>query len=204
MNYEEAGIATMLAGLVRAREILDKEIEAMQGKLQLAQNGGGALEAVREAKQRGPYRPRAPLTVEREFKRKSRATSGWWANMTPEERSAEMKRRYASRKDRPPTGRPAGRGGDHYGKVSTGQAKYWAKMTPAERRAEMQRRAKVRQKKWAEAANVERLHPRDPRSPKHEAWLKTMSKAMKASHKKRRGDVVPAVKMQHVNGEAVA
>lgn len=198
MNYEEAGIATMLAGLVRAREILNQEIESMQGKLKLAQNGGSALDAVREHK-RGAYRPRAPLTVEREFKRKSKATSGWWANMTPEERSAEMKRRYQSRKDRPPTGRPSSAD-----KVSAAQKGYWAKMTPEERQAEVRRRAEVRNRKWAEKASVEKLHPRDPRSPKHEAWVKKMSKAMKASHKKRRGDAVPAVKIQHVNGEAVA
>lgn len=180
MNYEEAGIATLLAGMVRAHEVLGREIEDMRKRLQLAQEGGNALDAVREPKR-----------------------SGWWANMTPEQRSAEAKRRYRSRKDRPPTGRPAGRGGDHFGKVSAGQKGYWAKMTPEERSAEMRRRAEVRNQKWAEDANVEKLHPRDPRSPKHEAWLKKMSRVMKA-HYRARASAVPAVKTQHLNGEAAA
>lgn len=205
MNYEEAGIATMLAGLVRAREILDKEIEAMQGKLQLAQNGGNALDAVRE--HRGPYRPRAPLAAEREFKRKSKATSDYWAKMSPEERSAVMKQRWADKK-----AKENGRGGDRYGKVSAGAKGYWAKMTPAERKAEMERRDAVRAKKWAEAANAEKLHPRDPRSPKHEAWLKKMSKVGKAAWNKmtpeqrlaRQTSMHKGHAKKHVNGEAAA
>lgn len=211
MNYEQMGRACLIPGMQHMIDLMQRELDSMRAQLAQAQSGGSALDAVREAKARGPYRPRTPLTAEQEFKRKAKATSGWWAKLTPEERSAEMKRRYASRKDRPPTGRrrkdptgiPGGPGGDHYGKVSTGQALYWAKMTKEERKAEMQRRTEVRNKKWAEAANVEKLHPRDARSPKHAAWLKKMSKAMKASYKTR-ASAVPAVKTQHVNGEAVA
>ena len=217
MNYEQMGIAAMIPGMQHMIDLMQRELDAMRAQLAQAQNGGSALDAVRK------YKRGMPLWVEEEFARKSKATGGWWAKLTPEERSAEMKRRYASRKDRPPTGRrrkdptgiPSGPGGDHYGKVSTGQASYWAKMTKEERKAEMQRRTEVRNKKWAEAANVEKLHPRDPRSPKHEAWLKKMSKSMKKSWNK----MTPAQQLQrqnamrvsrglapkqHVNGEAAA
>lgn len=185
MNYEQMGRACLIPGMQHMIDLMQRELDAMRAQLALAQNGGNALDAVREAKK----------------KRKS-PTGGWWANKTPEERSAEMARRYLKRKDRPPTGRPA-QGGDHYGKVSAGQKGYWAKMTAEERKAEVARRTEVRNKKWAEEANLEKLHPRDPRSPKHGAWLKKMSRVMKASHKAR-ANAVPAVKMQHLNGEAVA
>lgn len=171
MNYEEAGIATMLAGLVRAREVLDNEIQTLQARLGQTTNG----DAVREAKRRG--------------------AKGFWTDKGPEERSAIMKARWAKWKGE--TQKESGAD-----KISTGQKSYWAKMTKEERRAEMQRRAGVRNKKWAEAENIGKLHPRDPRSPRHAEWLKTMSKAMKKSRKERAA--VPAAKMQHVNGEAAA
>ena len=179
----------MHPGMQHMIDMMQRELDSMREQLAQTRNGGNALEAVREYK-RGPYRPRMLLTAAQEFKRKSKAVSGWWMKMTPAERSAEMKRRYASRKDHPPTGRPARRGDN----LSTGQSAYWAKMTKEERRAEMQRRAEVRAKNWAKTADIAKLHPRDPRSPRHAEWRKTMSKAMKKSH--------AAKIQQHVNGEA--
>lgn len=197
MTYEAAGIAAMLPGMIHAHRLMGEEIEQLQARLAELQNGDRPTrgrprnETMDEAANRLLLgATEAQAEAERKFARRSRARSGWWTKLTPAERSAEMKRRYQSRKDRPPTGRPAGNRG------------YWAKMTKEERQAEMRRRAEVRRKNWAKEANLEKLHPRDARSPRHEEWLKTMSKAMKASHKKRAA--APAVKMQHVNGEATA
>lgn len=202
MNYQQMGIAAMIPGMQHMIDLMQRELDSMRAQLAQAQNSGSARGFMEERK-RGPGRPKLiegnfeADDAAKEFQRKSRASSSFWARMSPEERSAEMRRRGARRKDR-----RQGRGGDHYGKVSAGAKGYWAKMTKEERRAEVQRRAEVRNKKWAEDANVEKLHPRDPRSPKHEAWLKKMSRVMKASYKAR-ASAVPAVKMAHVNGEAV-
>lgn len=95
---------------------------------------------------------------------KKHGASGPWAAMTPEERSVEMKQRMAKRKK-----------------------SYWARMTAEERAAEMQRRILVHQGKAPSLKatdGVEKLHPRDPRSPKHAAWIKKMRKASKASWEK--------------------
>jgi hypothetical protein len=62
------------------------------------------------------------------------------------------------------------------------QAAYWARMTPEERSAEMTRRLMLRDKKSAAktaGADLDRLHPRDVRSPRHEAWVKKMRAANK-------------------------
>jgi hypothetical protein len=64
------------------------------------------------------------------------------------------------------------------------QAAYWARMTPEERSAEMRRRGMVRGKSKAKTnkltgADLNRLHPRDVRSPRHESWLKKMRAANK-------------------------
>lgn len=57
---------------------------------------------------------------------------------------------------------------------------YWARMTAEERTAEMQRRILVHQGKAPSsraAGDVNSLHPRDARSPRHAAWVKKMRKA---------------------------
>lgn len=66
---------------------------------------------------------------------------------------------------------------DGRGKAARG---YWARMTAEERAAEMQRRILVHQGKAPSsraAGDVNSLHPRDARSPRHAAWVKKMRKA---------------------------
>lgn len=156
MTYEEAGLATTLVGLVKAHEMLGREIEMIREKLQLAQNGGNA---------------RAYLDI-----RRSDGAKGPWASMTPEERSAEMKRRMAKRGNPKVVVRKSN---------ATKLKGYWARMSKEERAAEMQRRILVHQGKAPSAKiekdDVEKLHPRDKRSPRHVAWIKRMRKASKAS-----------------------
>jgi hypothetical protein len=59
------------------------------------------------------------------------------------------------------------------------QAGYWAALSAEERSAEMKRRMAVAKAngggRWP--AGRAKLHPRDPRSPKHAQWLKKMAKA---------------------------
>jgi hypothetical protein len=83
-----------------------------------------------------------------------------WKNMTPEARGKHVRKMAQARWDKK-------------GKKAKGAAAvkaYWAKMTPEERSVEMLRRLAMRGNK---------LHPRDKRSPKHAAWVKTMSDAQK-------------------------
>lgn len=159
MTNEQAGLATKLVGLVHAKELLEREIENVRAQLDVAHNGGNARTFIE-----GPA-----LHIG-----KSRGARGPWATMTPEERSVEMKRRMAKRKDKVVV------------KRSSGALKgYWARMTKEERAAEMQRRILVHQGKAPSvriaADDLERLHPRDPRSPRHAAWLKKMRKISKAT-----------------------
>lgn len=123
-----------------------------------------------------------------------RGAKSAWAKHSPEERSAIMKERWAKKKA------AAGKKG--------GGASYWAKMTKEERQAEMRRRVAVRDKKWAEAANVDKLHPRDPRSPRHDAWIKKMRKVSKESWTKltpgqREARLAKTGGLGRLNGEAV-
>jgi hypothetical protein len=82
---------------------------------------------------------------------------------------------------------------ENEGQELTGQKAYWAKMTPEQRKSEMARRgmmgrAKRAAKKRAAKKNgaasdevdIDRLHPRDPRSPRHDAYIRKLRKSQKA------------------------
>lgn len=113
MTYEQAGIAAMLPGMVHMLALMQAEIDRMREMLGYAQANGAA-----------PKRGRLKIEISPEgMAAKKRASSSYWAKMTPEKRSAEMRRRGAIRKDR-----------------KTPVAGYWEKMTPEERSAEMKRR----------------------------------------------------------------
>ena len=79
------GLAAMLPGMVRAHELLGQQIAAMQAQLAGLQNGGG--------RKPGPQTEQARAKI-------AEARRGYWAKMTPEERSAEMKRRGGIAKKR--------------------------------------------------------------------------------------------------------
>ena len=60
---------------------------------------------------------------------------------------------------------------------------YWAAMTSEQRSAEMRRRAKVaftkKQSHADGAIDVDQLHPRDARSPRHKKWRKNVRSAQR-------------------------
>lgn len=60
-------------------------------------------------------------------------------------------------------------------------AGYWAKMSRAEKTAEMQRRALKAGRKLRKVAevDVEKLHPRDARSPRHAAYVAKLRKGQR-------------------------
>lgn len=60
-----------------------------------------------------------------------------------------------------------------------GRGSSWQGMSAEERSAEMARRRAVGAARQAAAADVDRLHPRDPRSPRHEAWITKLRKIQK-------------------------
>lgn len=141
MTYEEAGLASALIGLQRAYDMIGREIENVKERLAQARNGGNAREFVEERKRpvgRPAKNAERAADLER-FARKSKSVKGYWANMSAEERSAEMARR-----------------------IAVHQAKIAAKAV------------------GDIGVDVNKLHPRDPRSPRHEAWRKKMRKVNKA------------------------
>lgn len=72
-----------------------------------------------------------------------------------------------------------------YQRKSKSSKGYWYSMTPKQRSAEMKRRAKVSlEKKQAASAageeiDVNKLHPRDKRSPRHKKWLAMMTQTQR-------------------------
>lgn len=108
-SYEQMGIAAMLVGMRRAREILDREIETMEshlGNLRGApplQKNGKAQRSAGMSRGNG-VRP-AQQASAKPAKGRRKATSDYWARMTAEERSVEMKRRRAlAKRNRTPSG----------------------------------------------------------------------------------------------------
>jgi len=75
-KYELMGMSALIPGLVSAREAIDAEIRRYQGIIALARENEEGGEPEPEAKTgRGSHQ------------------AAYWARMTPEERSAEMRRR---------------------------------------------------------------------------------------------------------------
>jgi hypothetical protein len=86
---------------------------------------------------------------------------------------------------------------------------YWGKMTPEERSAEVKRRqakwhTKLQaQRKPKAKANGAALHARDPRSPKHKAWLKKVATATRAGVARKLAKPVVKLVEPAVNGAAL-
>ena len=100
------------------------------------------------------------------MKARKRATHSYWSAMSAEERSEEMRRRGAKRKDRVTA-------------VRKGPGGYWDRMTPEERKEEMRRR--VAKQGRMQKKNSQPNHPRHPDHPGHQAWLAKMRKTSKAA-----------------------
>lgn len=117
--------ANQIAAVELLHAILEEQIEPVRHEL-------AALQAMNRLPETPVINVKAiEGPAKAEFKRKSRAVSSYWASMTAEQRSKEMKRR-------------------------------------------LQKRAKTEELSLAERM---KLHPRDKRSPRHEQWIKTMTKA---------------------------
>ncbi len=124
---------------------------------------------------------------------------GGWGKMTREERSIEMKRRLSMRTA------PAIEAPKHLAQ-STGAKTRWAKMSKKKRadwlvkmqagRAKQQKAKRANEEKKLTLSERLKLHPRDPRSPKHDEWKTTISKGRRAQI-----DKMPTVRMQKLNGQ---
>jgi hypothetical protein len=94
-------------------------------------------------------------------KRKGYAKDNYWAKLSPEERSIEMMRRMSKRAGRQKKNRVSLKG---RAAISAAQKKRWAKT---------KRKPTVKMAVLS-LQQLDKLHPRDSRSPRHEAWLETM------------------------------
>jgi hypothetical protein len=135
-------------------------------------------------------------------KRKGFAQNNYWDAMSPEERSIEIKRRKAlsaskTRKKPHHQVTAAGRAA-----ISAAQKKRWAatKRKPTVKMAPTVRQARI---------DLDKLHPRDARSPKHAEWLEMMRKAqvkhwagMSKAEKKAQVAAMQASRQPRVNGAA--
>jgi hypothetical protein len=103
--YAQMGIAAILPGLVRAAEVLQVEIDMLKAMLGRAQAGERIVKRpgrppgihTKQRKKQAHANGSVPVpTANLNAKGKPFSTGGpasYWAKMTPEERSAEMKRR---------------------------------------------------------------------------------------------------------------
>ena len=106
-----------------------------------------------------------------------------------------------------------------YKRKSKSSKSYWAGMTPKERSAEMKRRAKVAfDKKQAatapgEEVDIDSLHPRDSRSPRHKAYVAKVKRGQKRywdnlspeARETRISNMINArgdIRHEHINGRA--
>jgi hypothetical protein len=116
--YAQMGIAAILPGLTRAVEIMQSEIDSLRAMLATAAQGGRIIKRpgrppgihTKQRKKQAHANGSVPVpTVAMNVKGKPIRTDGpasYWAKMTPEERSAEMKRRQklaAKRSGQPTT-----------------------------------------------------------------------------------------------------
>lgn len=128
-KYEEMGIASLLPGMIRMHEMMGEAIQEVQEQLARVQ---GRLAAGDEPDEEVPAV---------RMKRKKSAQALYWARMTVDERSAEMKRRgMVGRKKAAgkPTHPRDPRHPDHEAwtkKLSKRIRASWAKTTPEEHAA---------------------------------------------------------------------
>lgn len=122
-KYEQFGIAAMLPGMVRAVELLQAQIDDMRARLEGLQIGN-----TKSAKRRGrPPAATGELTVHG-----TPLKPGYWASMTAEERSAEMRRRRAVQEKN-----KASQKAKFVERARKGGQNRWASMTVKERKAHL-------------------------------------------------------------------
>jgi hypothetical protein len=140
-DYSTFGMAALLPGMQHMLDEMQNVLNTFRENLEAAQAPG---------KKRG--RPRKIVIEDTEAVKKSRRSAGYWAKMTPEQRSAEMKRRAAVIVAKggksvilPRGGKLHPRDPRHPGheawlaKLRAAQKKTWANMSKAKQRAQQAR-----------------------------------------------------------------
>ena len=159
-DYAAMGMAAMIPGMQRAVEILQQQLDALRAALAASQNGDAhrpglprILAPVVDSGQRGPQggvvrgtpewraRDAERHRVAREAQNGNASSSGPWAAMTPEERSAEMRRRIALGKKKALSAA-----------LSAARKAKWARMTKAERAEHLAKMAAGKKRAKAVAA----------------------------------------------------
>lgn len=132
--YAQMGMAALLPGFQYALELMQRQLDEFRATLAALQNGAAPAK-------RGPGRLRnAPLPVAGSGQLTARGTplkKGYWAQFTPEERVAEMRRRrevqMANKAVHPRDPRHPGHA-EWLRTVGKAAKKSWAKLTPAQKR----------------------------------------------------------------------
>jgi hypothetical protein len=139
-TYAVMGVAALLPGMQFMIEQMQAKLDDMRAMLAGLQTG------------ERPRRGRPPGSAKAEGARSA------WAGMTAEERSIEMKRRFAVRMAKQ-TGKMHPRDPNHpkhqefAAKVRKAQKRAWANLTPAQRKARLARMLAGRGKKQEQAVN---------------------------------------------------
>ena len=133
-NYEIMGIAAMIPGFQAAVDILQSQLDEMREKLGALQNGNAPKKPGR------PRKEQPPVETGELNARGKPLKSGYWATLTPEERSAEMRRRREVQKANKPTHPRDPRHPDHEAwlkKLRRVAVKRWDAKTPAQKKAHL-------------------------------------------------------------------
>jgi hypothetical protein len=165
MNYEQMGMAALIPGMQYLIDKMQAQLDELREQLAAVQNGGAPT--VTLARRGRPPKEVATAEEAAKFKRKSKAVSGYWAKMTDEERSVEMKRRRALGK---------------------------ANRQPVDG-VELS------------AEELDRLHPRDARSPRHQAYVRKLRKSVnnfwaRMTDEQRAEHIAKTQAGRHINGAA--
>lgn len=125
LRIEQMGCAGMIPGLQRTIDLAQAEIDRLRLRLEAAQQAldrmaGGQL-AIPPGRRGRPPKPRAALAVADPASRSVAAGSSW-ANLSPAERSMEMKRRMAVAREK-----------RKHDAISSGAKSRWARMSKKQR-----------------------------------------------------------------------
>ena len=135
----ESGLAALLPGMIRLREVVDAYIVRIQRKLGAIQNGHAA-----------PRRGRPPKKADQTQAGKLLNTAGKgssWAKMTAAERSREMKRRQAVARANRTAKEQAAYAAEHKARMSAAAKKRWAGMSKSAQKAQMAHMVAAKNKK---------------------------------------------------------
>jgi len=126
----ESGLAALLPGMIRLREVVDAYIVRIQRKLGAIQNGHAALV---------PKRGRPPKADKTQAGTPLRTAGkgSSWAALSPDERSREMKRRMAVANAKRTAAQQAEADAKRHESASRAAKARWANMSKAKQKARM-------------------------------------------------------------------